>query len=257
MPESVPILTPFADYMVGDEAFAEAYEALGAVRRAGLKRCIAVLYESFGETPVRETVRRAFRQGFILEDDDAGPAPYVIIVCDAFYPCAEGLLAALMPALAAGARPHLLFRDSKGGVAHPLLTALELAGVEEAWLLDDARIQDFFRAATGPATETASAGACAAANMPPGMLDGAPDRTPRLHAGAEARLALLGEEAFGEGLILEAHRRGALCRSLFGLPPEARRAREAAATPAAHGPVLFWPHLEPGWFRLRTRAFHT
>lgn len=238
MPDSVSTVTPFAACAVGDEAFAEAYEALGAARRARLKRCIAVLYESFGEWPMHQTSRRVFRQGFVLEDEDAGPSPAVVIVCDATYPFAGGLLAALMPALAAGARPFVLFRDTGGGIARPLLAALELAGVEDAWLLDEARLADFFRAVTEPG---ASRGDCA---------DG------------PARLVLLGGTLFGDELVLEAHRRGVPCRSLFGLPGGAGKASAGFDAPGgldvldgadASGAVLFWPHLEPGWFRQCSR----
>lgn len=219
MSEPFPREALFASALIDDEAFAEAYETVGARRRARLKGCIAVLYESLGETPACERREQVFRQGFVLVDEDAGPSACVTVVCDDSYPWAEGLLAALMPALVAGARPDVLFRRRHGAVSPFLLTALELAGVEEARLLPDADILDFFRRS----------------------------------ASGDGRLVLIGEDFFGGELVLEAHRRGLLCRSLVGLPSGSPDAAMGDGS-GANSSVFFWPHLAPSWFRQRSRT---
>lgn len=240
MPDSSPIETafaPFAPFAVDDDVFARAYEALGPRQRARLKACIAVLYETFGEPLLDERRERHFRQGFSLVDDDGGPCSGVIFVCDGAYPSPERFLAALMPAVMAGTAPRVLFRrgagqeavEEAGLIAPLLLTALELAGVEDAWLLDDAAILDLFRR-TVPDSGT--------------------------------RLVLLAEKPFGDALALAALHSGALCRGLFGCSSGSCCGRTPGGSPA--GPadgvpsdILFWPHLEPGWFRLRSRRAST
>ena len=95
---------------------------------------------------------------------------------------------------------------------------------------------------------------------------------------------LLGEEPFGEGLILHAHNAGLTCRSFFRTPCYwSERLNRAEALPFAaenasgkdalcecrgdasdypvrldadHESLWIWPDLEPNWFRLqRARLF--
>lgn len=221
MPDSSSKEDRFSGHAITDADFATAYESLGAAKRAGLKRCIAVLYESLGEAPMFERRERRFRHGFTVFDEDIGPASFVLLVCDDSYSSAGRLLAALVPALLAGSLPVVIFRNKSGQVNPALLTALELAGIEDALLLDEAGIFDFF---------------CAKCQGDPA-----------------GRLILIGESPFGEALILEAHRAGVLCRSLFS-PPVVASVDTVGATGATDPDLLFfWPQLEPGWFRVQNR----
>lgn len=259
MPEHPSSVAWLDKHALHDDSFAEAYDALNGAERAVLKKCIARLYQVWGETPPKESRTRAFIQGFGLEESSA-PVPYVLLVCELSYPSPAAFLAALMPALLAGVEPVLPCfvpaRDG-GGMRHvpaALLAALELAGVERAFLAADDAVQDFFTSLSG--------------------------------RNAAGRLVLLGGAACGESLALEAHRKGLPCRSLTGLPryfsvrldeaaeqcfrPRSSGAAGGNAIPpddagdedglflsldAGHEDIWVWPDLGPDWFRTKRMRF--
>ncbi len=247
-------------HAVDDARMGEAYESLDAQSRSGLKACIARLHRIWGESPDVSRSLLCPRQGFCLEREDR-PAEAAVIACAADYRHPAAFLAAIMPAVLAGVQallpafvlPAVPRAAAPGSLpAAPLLAALELAGVERAVVLDE-------EAALALARELR------------------PERS---------RLLLLGEEPFGEGLILHAHNAGLACRSFFQAPcywserlnraealsftmggvPGGRKGNpsaskgEAADYPvrldADHETLWIWPDLEPNWFRLqRARLF--
>ena len=241
-------------HAVDDRHMAEAYEALGAKPRATLKKCIARLHRFWGESPKRSLLLRTPAEGFCVEREDV-PADFALIVCAADYSHPTAFLAAIMPAVLAGVPavlPLFIHRETPGNDASPqsdtlpcfpLLAALELAGVERAFALDEA-------AALAALRELQT------------------DR---------GRLLFIGERPFGDSLALYAHQSGMLFRSLLQ-PPRYHSERlgriakpvfvtedsfgaAAEGCSAASGePSLllgpdqedlwFWPDLEPAWFRL-------
>ncbi len=130
--------TPFPDWteecLVADAAFAAAYDAVGAPRRAELKLALARLAACLGEIPAGVDVSsRAMRQGFHLMEARR-TADFTVIFWDAPYAGPTRILAALMPAILAGV-PHILAcRVRAAGDAAPfpapVLAALELASQE-------------------------------------------------------------------------------------------------------------------------------
>jgi len=240
-------------HVLADSLMAEAYESLSGKERAVLKKGIARQHAVWGEYSLRESRTRSFRQGFGVVEDDA-PVTYGLLVCEASYPSPAAFIAALMPALLAGVSAVLPCFISAGGglpsqkdISAPLLGALELAGVEQAFAASEPEV-------------------CALAEML------------RADSG-RGRIVLLGRPGFGESLALHAHRAGVLCRSLTQPPlyysgrlcavleqsfmQEGTDPVDAALCQdddddamflhldAAHEDVWFWPKLGPGWFRTR------
>ena len=244
------------DHGVDDARMGEAYESLDAQSRSGLKTCIARLHRIWGESPDVSRSLSCPRQGFCLEREDR-PAEAAVIACAAGYRHPTAFLAALMPAVLAGVQailPAFVLPAGSTGreslPAAPLLAALELAGVERAVVLAEETALSLVRQLR-------------------------PERS---------RLLLLGEEPFGEGLILHAHNAGLTCRSFFRTPCYwSERLNRAEALPFAaenasgkdalcecrgdasdypvrldadHESLWIWPDLEPNWFRLqRARLF--
>lgn len=240
-------------YAVAEALMAEAYESLDLASRSAFKKSIARLHAIWGERPELERQFFCARQGFCLERENR-PADVAVIVCSAGYRYPAAFLAVLMPAILAGTRSLVPVFTPVGPeegsafsgnvrVVRPqalLLAALELAGVEQAFVLEEA---DILRLLQGLRPET-------------------------------TRLVLLGETAFGESLLLHAHAGGMGCRTfmrppwyyserlgltvLSGFEPEVPLAEgeeppcagAALRLDAAHEDVWLWPDLAPDWFRL-------
>ena len=253
-----------------DARMGEAYESLSPQSRAVLKTCIARMHRIWGESPERAVSLRCPSRNFCLEREDS-PADVAVIVCTADYRHPAAYLAALMPAVLAGTRTVLPFfvpLDEQSRVceaapgagrkplsslersvlpAAPLLAALELAGVERAYVLDEEAVLRCLR-----------------------------DLRPET-----SRLLLLGEKPFGGSLALHAHTSGLEFRSIVRPPrywnerlqrdmtlmfatdagcsgPEQdgpNNGDASAGRPisldAEHENLWMWPDLEPDWFRLR------
>lgn len=234
-----------------DEELGAAYEALGGKGRAVLKLCIARLFCVWGELPRLETTDRRYSRDFRLVSEEK-PAPFALFVCQASYTHPSALIAAVMPAILAGVDEILpvFVTDANTRLpAPPLMAAMELAGVERCFSCTQAEARTFLRL----------------------LCD-------ELYGG---RLILLGDPSFGEELVLAAHRKGLVCRSLVSPPvfksassgtymeqrfdnttPDNRpRDRESphksGAEPdlptldANNDHVWLWPDISPAWFRNR------
>lgn len=239
-------------YALESDAFAGAYAALDGKERAALKTCIARLHRIFGELPAAEGRTRRFDGAFCLREEQS-PAEFVVLACPSSGVPPAALLAALMPAVLAGAR-HILpcfiarrpaadeLPAGNGAAAHSL-AALELAGVEEAFLLSEEGLDDLLQ-----------------------LL------RPRAAFG---RLLLLGRPPFCEPQALSALRAGLVCRFL-PLPARYYSSRLSRAAElgerdfagaecpdgeddggamllsldAAHEDVWIWPDLGPERFRV-------
>ncbi len=248
-------------HAVEDAAMGAAYEDMGAGGRAVLKTCIARLHLFWGEREAFRTTTRTFRQGFCARVEEE-PASFALFVCPGEYPHPAPFLAALLPALLAGVdailpvfvSPFAKDGASFGPVSPALLAALELAGIERAFVLDD--------------KSTAALAEDLGGNRPGG------------------RLVLLGAPSCREGLVLKALELTLPCLSLphppvyfnerLGKPVEhcfvpasffgteapaagkeqpfsggQERLQAALCLDGAHEGSWVWPELGPDFFRVR------
>jgi hypothetical protein len=88
--------------LIPEAAHAAAYAETGGRGRALLKKCIARLYRIFGESALNEEHSSRFREGFTLRAGEF-PAAFALFACEAAHGSAPLCLAALLPALLAGA----------------------------------------------------------------------------------------------------------------------------------------------------------
>lgn len=132
------------EYMVSDEEFGIAYDAVPDDRRAWCKTTIANLHAMHG-TPSIQWGRneREWRQGFVSVQERR-PADWALIFVDSTYVSAPRLLAAVMIPLLAGV-PHVAVIRTGEPVPWPpaLLAALELAGIESVFAMDVTKAEAF------------------------------------------------------------------------------------------------------------------
>ncbi|MEZ7196563.1 hypothetical protein [Pseudodesulfovibrio karagichevae] len=132
MPDSALSLSDLiGESLVDDALFAAAYEESTDGERALMKTGIARLYDWYG--PRKDTAREVaerWRGGFASVRRSA-PVDFALVLFDGTFASPARLLAALVPAMACGVQNILAVRvDGGGDWAHPLLTAMELAGQE-------------------------------------------------------------------------------------------------------------------------------
>ena len=117
-----------------DALYADAYEGTPAELRALLKTAIAFAFHRWpsmdGENSL---IRRSGRSGFAHEELRR-PAPWVLALIGPGFASPARLLAALIPAVIAGTGRILIVSEKPFSPA--VCTALELAGLEDSFLLD-------------------------------------------------------------------------------------------------------------------------
>ena len=125
------------DTRLDDDLAAAAYEATPAPLRAAVKTGLALAHMHFGEstTSQRNEVRNA-HLGF-WRRSIAHPAPWAVIAFTPAYAAAARLAAACMPALLGGV-PLVGAVCVGGAPSRNALVTLELAGVEDIFVLDSA-----------------------------------------------------------------------------------------------------------------------
>ncbi|GEM_PF-1168217 len=117
-------------HYITDELLGEAYASVPDNRRALLKTCIARLWEWYGVSRTSsQAVERSFRGGFVSRELRR-PMDFAVIACGADHDSPAQLLAAAVPAVAAGVRNVLAVKPKTAGWSLPQLVALELAGIE-------------------------------------------------------------------------------------------------------------------------------
>lgn len=220
-------------HIIADEHMAAAYENTEGHARAALKQTIAVQHCLWGEPPFFEERMRAFASFAVQEQQS--PAPYALIVADADNAKPTAFLGAILPAVLAGVERILACFTGESALPQAgLLAALELAGVDKAFMLTEGALRT--------------------------LVD---DMSANLGQG---RLACLGLDELAEDLAALAIKKEIPFMHLPGnatcLPQEAafsRGADEAADAPLlVLGPeyenVWVWPQLGPHWFC--TRRMH-
>ena len=116
---------------VADAAFAAAYARSTDLQRAWTKTGLAAVFAALGgPMPASRQRREVLGHDLDLTAADA-PLDYVIVLCGRDFLSPARLVAAVVPALCARARDVAAVRVG-GAWPKPLLTALELCGVETA-----------------------------------------------------------------------------------------------------------------------------
>lgn len=143
--------TPFSfpdwinDLVPDDALFARAYQDISDQDRALMKTCIQRLYDWYGpKKDIRSVTERCWKSGFesraVCEAVD-----FVVVLFDGSLLSPARLLAALVPALAAGVESVLAVRVSTGAPwRKALLTGLELAGQEFVVDMTDVQVRKLF-----------------------------------------------------------------------------------------------------------------
>ena len=116
------------DYQIADDIFGEAYEATLPPQRAWLKKTIAQVYGiNSPEAPSRTWNVNTWRGGFETEVSTA-PLEWTVLLLDEKSVSAVRILAALVPALAAGVKNILAVFCGEGVISRSVLAGFELAG---------------------------------------------------------------------------------------------------------------------------------
>jgi hypothetical protein len=119
---------------VGDAAFAAAYIRVTDRQRAWIKTGLAALYAACGGPwPLREAREARLGHDLRLIEDEI-PLDFVLVACAAPFASPARLAAAVIPALCARVPEVAAVRLGSAWPA-PLLTTLELCGVEAAFRL--------------------------------------------------------------------------------------------------------------------------
>ncbi|MFP5258559.1 MAG: hypothetical protein ACLGQH_06015 [Acidobacteriota bacterium] len=116
---------------VADTAFAAAYNRSSDLQRAWIKTGLAAVYAALGgPLPASRERRDSLGHDLSLTSLDA-PLDFVLVLCGRDFLSPARLVAAVVPALCARARDVAAVRVG-GAWPRPLLTALELCGLETA-----------------------------------------------------------------------------------------------------------------------------
>ncbi|WP_147821621.1 histidinol dehydrogenase [Salidesulfovibrio onnuriiensis] len=132
-------------HLLDDAVMGEAYASVPDERRALLKTSIARLWEWYGPSCcTAQRLERLFRGGFTAAEMRS-PVGFAVFVCGADMNSPAQLLAALVPAIAAGVLHILAVKPCGTGWTQPQLVGLELAGVEMVAELDQDTLQRLLR----------------------------------------------------------------------------------------------------------------
>ncbi len=122
--------------LVGDDLFAAAYARTPANFRALLKTSISRLYQWYGPAKTSEThTKQCWRQGFVSLSSSSICNRCAIFCTPEIGPAT--LLAALVPALSLGVPQVCVVFVGPGPLPDSLLTALELAGQETVFVVNE------------------------------------------------------------------------------------------------------------------------
>jgi hypothetical protein len=130
-------------HLLGEESLARAWEASTDLERAWAKSLLAALFEEHPPGPVTEERRSWWRLGPEYSRTCSQPRA-VVVYTDERFDSPARLLATVMPALAAA--PGRVFLVRNGPWPPSMLTALELAGVEQICAIDATKITGFMEA---------------------------------------------------------------------------------------------------------------
>ena len=126
-----------------DNLYADAYEGTPAELRALLKTAIAFAFHRWKQDGGEYVLEnRSTREGFI-RTEHVRPAAWVMAVTAEGFASPARFLAALVPAVIAGTGRIAVVSPTP--FAPAVSTALELAGLEDSFVLDEDRLADLYR----------------------------------------------------------------------------------------------------------------
>ncbi|MCT4533870.1 hypothetical protein [Halodesulfovibrio sp.] len=135
-------------FLIDDERFGSAYDAVPDNRRAWLKTTIARLHVLHGTPQVTwDRQENHWRQGHV-SIAETRPVDWTVVVVDSEYASGVRLLAAAMMPLLSGVEDILVVFSGETQVAPECLAALELAGIETAVQLDAEKTAAFLQEIT-------------------------------------------------------------------------------------------------------------
>lgn len=117
-----------------DALYADAYEGTPAELRALLKTAIAFAFHRWPSADGETRIARASGRSGFRHEEVARPVDWALAVLGPGFASPARLLAALIPAVIAGAGRILVVSEAPFSAA--VCTALELAGLEDSFLLD-------------------------------------------------------------------------------------------------------------------------
>lgn len=127
----------WSQYLVSDQVLAQSYALVGDFKRSWMKKYIAYLFSYYGHDPRTQCVRTARERAGFIHDTLSSPVPGVLIIAHSYPKIWNRLLASVIPAISAGVENIYIFLIKNHGEPCPeILTSLELAGVENIFLID-------------------------------------------------------------------------------------------------------------------------
>lgn len=131
-----------SDYQLEDAFFANAYESTEPHLRAWLKKTIAQVFEINSPCcPLKSWTVDTWRGGFETEIARS-PLDWTVMLVDCESVSPVRLLAALVPALAAGVSNVMVIIEGDGDIPASILAGLELAGQEDVVRLDTSQLDE-------------------------------------------------------------------------------------------------------------------
>lgn len=123
--------------LVDDEVMAQSYQTTGDLNRSWMKKFIAYLMSFYGHETRTEYVETARRKTGFSQTRISFPVPRTVILTDARLKTWNRLLAAAIPAIAAGTGEIFVFLilDDRDELCPEILTSLELAGIENIFVI--------------------------------------------------------------------------------------------------------------------------
>ncbi|MFO7727187.1 MAG: hypothetical protein R6X11_02555 [Desulfonatronovibrio sp.] len=123
--------------LVSDEVMAQSYRDTGDLKRSWMKKFIAYLLSFYGHETRAEYIETSRRKTGFSQTRISFPVPRTVILTNTGLKAWNRLLAAAIPAIAAGTDEIfvLLVKEDKDEICAEILTALELAGIENIFFL--------------------------------------------------------------------------------------------------------------------------
>lgn len=127
---SFSLFNRLESHLLNDDVLGQAYESVSAEQRALLKTAIARLWEWYGPSRIASCSRELEMRGGFHARETRKPVDFAMIVCGEDSAAPSQVLAAVVPAVAAGVEDVIAIKVGRDGWTKAQLTALELAGIE-------------------------------------------------------------------------------------------------------------------------------
>jgi hypothetical protein len=127
----------WSQYLVNDQVLAQSYTLVGDFKRSWMKKYIAYLFSYYGHEPRTQCVSSARERAGFIHDTLYSPVPEVLVIAHSYPKIWNRLLASVIPAISAGVEQiYICLIKNHEEPCPEILTSLELAGVENIFLID-------------------------------------------------------------------------------------------------------------------------